>query len=83
MSDQTTLHEYRPGPHLRQLVFDDPATRNALTLPTRASFVAALKGAADDRDCRVVIVAGVGKTFASGSDIRMLAASTPENVIAA
>src|SRR4029079_420832 len=80
MSDETTLREYRPAPHLRQLVFDDPATRNALTIPTRARFVAAMRSAEADRDCRVVIVTGFGKTFVSGSDIRMLAVSTPENV---
>jgi enoyl-CoA hydratase/carnithine racemase len=80
MSDETTLREYWPAPHLRQLVFDDPATRNALTIPTRTRFVAALRSAEADRDCRVVVVTGVGKTFVSGSDIRMLAASTAENV---
>ncbi len=46
-----------------------------------AALVAALRAAAADRDCRVVIVTGTGKVFASGSDIRMLAASTPEDVV--
>jgi enoyl-CoA hydratase/carnithine racemase len=81
MSEEAKLHENRPAPHLRRFVFDDPATRNALTIPTRAALVAALAAAEADRDCRAVIVTGVGKTFVSGSDIRMLAASTAEDVV--
>ena len=66
---------------MRRLILDDPPTRNALSLDLRTALVAALRAAADDRDCRVVIVTGTGKVFASGSDIRMLAASTPEDVV--
>ncbi|HET7718001.1 MAG TPA: enoyl-CoA hydratase/isomerase family protein, partial [Bauldia sp.] len=78
---ETKLREDRPAEHVRRLTFDDPPTRNALTLELRAALVAALTAAAGDRDCRVVIVTGTGKVFASGSDIRMLAASTPEDVV--
>jgi enoyl-CoA hydratase/carnithine racemase len=66
---------------VRRLILDDPPTRNALSLDLRTALVAALRAAADDRDCRVVIATGTGKVFASGSDIRMLAASTPEDVV--
>jgi enoyl-CoA hydratase/carnithine racemase len=77
---KTKLHDSRPARHVRQLVLDDPETRNALTLALRAELIAALKNAAADSDCRAVIITGKGKTFASGSDIRMLAAATPDDV---
>jgi enoyl-CoA hydratase/carnithine racemase len=75
------LREDRPAPHVRRLRLDDPPTRNALGLEMRSALVAALRSAAEDRDCRVVILTGSGKVFASGSDIRMLAASTPDDVV--
>ena len=78
---EAKLREDRPLPHVRRLTLDDAATRNALGLDMRAALAAALDTAATDRDCRVVIVTGTGKVFASGSDIRMLAASTPEEVV--
>ena len=80
MAGESKLGEYRPGPHVRQLVLDDPGTRNALGIELRAALVAALKSAATDTDCRVVIVTGSGRIFASGSDIRMLSQSTPADV---
>lgn len=66
---------------MRRLTLDDAATRNALGLAMRAALVAGLRAAAEDRDCRVAIITGSGKIFASGSDIRMLAASTPGEVV--
>ena len=76
---ETKLREDRPAPHVRRLTLNDPATRNALGLEMRAALVAGLRAAAEDRDCRVVVITGTGKVFASGADIRMLAASTPED----
>jgi enoyl-CoA hydratase len=81
MTDDAKLREDRPAPHVRRLTLDDPATRNALGLEMRAALVRALHAAAEDRDCRVVVITGTGKVFAAGSDIRMLAASTPEDVV--
>lgn len=81
MQGESKLREDRPRPHVRRLTLDDPATRNALGLDMRAALVGALGDAAADRDCRVVALTGAGNTFASGSDIRMLAASTPEEVV--
>jgi len=81
MTGDAKLHQDRPAAHVRRLTLDDPATRNALGLPMRAALVEALRSAAEDRDCRVVLITGTGKVFAAGSDIRMLAASTPEDVV--
>jgi enoyl-CoA hydratase/carnithine racemase len=83
MTTEATLREDRPAPHVRRLTLDDPATRNAFGLPLRTALVNALRSAANDRACRVVVITGTGKVFASGSDIRMLAASTPEDVVRA
>jgi enoyl-CoA hydratase len=80
MAGQSKLGDYRPAPYVRQLVLDDPDTRNALGLELRGALVEALTSAAADSDCRVVIVTGSGKIFASGSDIRILAQSTPADV---
>jgi enoyl-CoA hydratase len=77
------LRDDGPAPHIRRLTLDDPATRNALGLEMRTALVNALRSAASDRNCRVVIVTGTGKVFASGSDIRMLQASTPQDVVRA
>lgn len=79
----TKLREDRPAPHVRRLTLDDPATRNALGMSMRAALVECLRSAMEDRDCRVVVIIATGKVFASGSDIRMLAASTPEDVVRA
>jgi len=76
----TKLREDRPAPYVRRFTLDDPATKNALGIEMRAALVAGLRAATDDRDCRVVVLTGAGKVFASGADIRMLAASTPETV---
>jgi enoyl-CoA hydratase len=81
MTGETKLREDRPAPHVRRLTLDDPVTRNALGLAMRAALVESLRSAANDRDCRVVVITGTGKVFASGSDIRMLQASTPEDVV--
>jgi enoyl-CoA hydratase/carnithine racemase len=75
------LRDDRPLAHVRRLTLDDPATRNALGIDLRTALVKALRSAANDRECRVVVITGTGKIFASGSDIRMLAASTPETVV--
>lgn len=80
MAGESKLSEYRPAPHVRQLVLDDPTTRNALGIELRAALVTALNSAAADPECRVVIVTGDGAIFASGSDIRLFAKSTLADV---
>jgi enoyl-CoA hydratase/carnithine racemase len=83
MTGDPKLREDRPAPHVRRLTLDDPATRNALGIDLRTALVNALRSAANDRACRVVVLTGTGRIFASGSDIRMLAASTPDDVVRA
>ena len=80
MAGESKVQEYRPATHVRQLVLNDPATRNALSLEMRAALVAALGAAANDADCRVILLTGAGNSFASGSDIRMLAEASPADI---
>jgi enoyl-CoA hydratase/carnithine racemase len=80
MSAEPKLHESEPAPHVRRLVVDDPETRNALSLPMRAALIAALGRAGADTACRAVIITGTGKSFVSGSDIRMLAKASLDEV---
>jgi enoyl-CoA hydratase len=80
MAGESKVQEYRPATHVRQLVLNDPDTRNALGLEMRAALVAALRTAEADADCRVILLTGAGRTFASGSDIRMLAEANPADV---
>jgi enoyl-CoA hydratase len=58
------------------LTLDNPANRNALT----NEVLAAIAGAIDELEAdgaRCVVLAGAEKVFASGADIRTLAAATP------
>ena len=80
MAGESRVQEYRPATHVRQLVLNDPATRNALGLEMRAALVIALKAAAEDADCRAIVLTGAGNSFASGSDIRMLAEASPADI---
>jgi len=78
---EQSLREDRPHPHVRRFTLDDPPTRNALGVAMRAALVEALRSAAAESECRVVVLTGSGPVFASGSDIRVLAASTSEDVM--
>ena len=80
MAGESRVQEYRPATHVRQLVLNDPATRNALGLEMRAALVMAFKAAAEDADCRAIVLTGAGNSFASGSDIRMLAEASPADI---
>ena len=52
-----------------EIVFDNPARRNALTLDMQRGVTVALAAFADDPDVHVVVVSGAGeKAFASGAD---------------
>jgi enoyl-CoA hydratase/carnithine racemase len=80
MEASSKLLDYRPTENVRQLVLNDPDTRNALGLELRAALTDALRNAAADAACRVVILTAKGRTFASGSDIKMLAAAGPDEI---
>lgn len=60
---------------VRVIRIDDPATRNALSAETLGGIGAELERAEEDPAVRCVLIAGVDKVFASGADIRVLAAA--------
>jgi len=54
------------------LVFDRPAAKNAIDLPTMDALASALGRIEEDDSIRAVVLAATGSTFVSGGDIRAL-----------
>jgi enoyl-CoA hydratase/carnithine racemase len=69
--NEPVLLEALDGGVLR-LVLNRPAARNALSAELMAALTSALDRAADDRGCRVVVIAGIGPAFCAGHDLREL-----------
>src|SRR5579859_6639168 len=57
-----------------RLTLNRPAARNALSLGLMTALQEALAGAAAERRCRVVVIAGAGPAFCAGHDLRELRA---------
>jgi enoyl-CoA hydratase/carnithine racemase len=55
-----------------RLVLNRPAARNALSVGLMEALREALDRAAQDRECRVVVIAGAGPAFCAGHDLREL-----------
>ena len=64
----TMLREERNGA-VAVLTMDQPARRNALAMPMREAFVAAMNRIEGDGAVRAVVVTGAGGTFSAGGDI--------------
>jgi enoyl-CoA hydratase/carnithine racemase len=60
--------------HVLTITLDRPEKRNALTTAMIEAFHAAVSDAAKRSDVRVVVVAGAGRAFCAGLDLRELAA---------
>jgi enoyl-CoA hydratase/carnithine racemase len=71
MSDERVLAR---GGRVTRITLNRPEARNALSSSMLDDLVHALAAAADDPDCRVVVVAGAGKDFCAGADVGELAA---------
>ena len=52
------------------ITLDSPANRNALSGALLTQLHAALSGALDDADTRVIVLTGAGPTFCSGADLK-------------
>jgi 2-(1,2-epoxy-1,2-dihydrophenyl)acetyl-CoA isomerase len=59
-----------PAPGVAQLAFNRPALKNALRRRTWRDLLDALAQCAEERDTRVVVIAGTGGAFCSGADLR-------------
>jgi methylglutaconyl-CoA hydratase len=73
LSEATVLVVEEQG--IRTLTLNRPARRNALSAAMREELIAALRAAADDAACRVVVLAGAGEGFCAGLDLKALAAA--------
>ena len=68
MPDQMAVHERRDGQTV-VLTIDNPARRNALSMPIRVALVEALERLEGDRTVRAIVLTGAGTVFSSGGDI--------------
>ena len=58
-----------PAPHVRRVTLNRPEKRNALNHALRGEVLLALQEADQDRDIRVTILRGAGKSFSAGYDL--------------
>jgi enoyl-CoA hydratase len=63
--------------HVGLLRLNDPETRNSLSVEMRAGIVGGLERFDADPEVRCIVIAGSEKIFASGADIRAMAARAP------
>ncbi|MBD0273608.1 MAG: enoyl-CoA hydratase/isomerase family protein, partial [Acetobacteraceae bacterium] len=59
------------------LTLDQPARRNALSMPLRTALTAALERAQSDKGTRAVVITGAGDHFCSGGDISGMDVKSP------
>jgi enoyl-CoA hydratase/carnithine racemase len=71
-SEPVLLESLKDG--VLRLVLNRPGARNALSVGLMAALQDALKRAAADKGCRVVVIAGAGPAFCAGHDLRELRA---------
>jgi 2-(1,2-epoxy-1,2-dihydrophenyl)acetyl-CoA isomerase len=62
--------------HITKIYFNRDETRNAISDLTIEEFTNALIEADEDRDTRVIIVGGKGKSFSAGGDIKAMQSQT-------
>ncbi len=68
---ETSVLVTREG-KITTIALNSPETYNALSMAMREELLAALVGAAQDADTRVVVITGKGKAFCSGGDINTM-----------
>jgi len=67
-----------PFPHIRRLLINRPAARNAINDPVRIQLYDALEAARDDRHVRCVVLGGAGGIFSAGGDLPSLSGISAE-----
>ncbi len=72
--DEPLLLAERDAHGVLRLVMNRPAARNALSMALMGELIAALDQAAEDKETRVVVIAGAGVGFCPGHDLRELRA---------
>ena len=71
--EPSVLQQVEDG--VARLTLNRPAARNALSVALMSAIEAALEALAEDRDVRVVVIAGAGPAFCAGHDLRELRAN--------
>jgi 2-(1,2-epoxy-1,2-dihydrophenyl)acetyl-CoA isomerase len=58
--------------HITTITLNRPEKLNAFSGTMREELLAAVRAAADDRDCRVVVITGAGRAFCAGGDVEYM-----------
>jgi len=58
--------------HVTTITLDRPEKLNAFSGTMREDLLAALRAAAGDPDCRVVVITGAGRAFCAGGDVEYM-----------
>jgi len=58
--------------HITTITLDRPEKLNAFSGTMREELLATLRAAADDRDCRAVVITGAGRAFCAGGDVEYM-----------
>jgi 2-(1,2-epoxy-1,2-dihydrophenyl)acetyl-CoA isomerase len=58
--------------HITTITLNRPEKLNAFSGTMREELLAALRAAAGDRDCRVVVITGAGRAFCAGGDVEYM-----------
>jgi 2-(1,2-epoxy-1,2-dihydrophenyl)acetyl-CoA isomerase len=58
--------------HITTITLNRPEKLNAFSGTMREELLAALRSAAGDRDCRVVVITGAGRAFCAGGDVEYM-----------
>jgi enoyl-CoA hydratase/carnithine racemase len=72
--DEPVLLAERDAHGVLRLVMNRPTARNALSMVLMGALIAALDEAGEDKETRVVVIAGAGPGFCAGHDLRELRA---------
>jgi 2-(1,2-epoxy-1,2-dihydrophenyl)acetyl-CoA isomerase len=60
------------------ITLNEPARRNALSIPMRTALAAALRTAIADEACRAIVLTGAGGVFCAGGDIKAMGEGNPQ-----
>lgn len=66
----TDVRVEEAGPGIVLVTLDGPDRRNALSLSSLDALERALRGAADDRSCRAIVLTGTPPAFCAGLDLK-------------
>jgi len=66
----STVLVERAAPHVKLLRLDRPARLNAMSVELCLDLKAALEETGRDHDCRVIVLAGAGRAFCAGLDLK-------------